>query len=178
MKDMFLSEYLAQQVYSNTAVYNKIQQPKSLFKPFSKPVIEIIPDLNFLTSYIVSGVQRIDAEHEFYMIIDESSEPKLLIRNKEDDDEIYESMFFKSFLCFSECVDDDVSDYSQNYFLGLISLCICSVKINDQYKQSLLSFTDEALSLENLPSPNYWEFNCQTLLMLIKQHKLTDFDFQ
>jgi hypothetical protein len=178
MKSMFLSEHLAQQVYSNTTVSNNIQQPKALFKPFTKPVTDIISDLNFLTSYIVNGVQHVDEEQEVYMIFNEKSVPKLLIRNKKNEDETYSNKYFKSFFCIDDCVDDDISEYSELYFIGLISLCFCSNKMNDTFKSSLLSFIGDALKLKNLPFPNFWEFNCQTLLMLIKQHKVTDFDFQ
>jgi len=177
VKDMLLSEHLAQQVHSNTLVSDKALQPESLFQPFTKPIVDIMSDLNFLPSYTVKGVQRIDDELEFYMIFDEGYEPKLLIRNKKEEDDLYDSKYFKSFSCLSECVDD-VSEYYKPYFIGLISLCLCSVKINDQLKQSLLNFTSKALSIETLPILNYWELYCQKILMLIKQHKLTDFDFQ
>jgi len=178
MKSMFLSEHITQQAYSNTTDSSMEQQSKALFQPFTKPINDIISDLNFVTSYTVNGVQQVGDEVEFYMMFDEGSAPKFLIRNKKDEDELYESKYFNSFSCLAECVDDDISEYSQHYFIGLISLCLCSVKINDQFKQSLLSFTNKALKLENLPFPNFWEFNCQTLLMLIKQHKVTDFNFQ
>ncbi|XQW84253.1 hypothetical protein ACOYR1_14095 [Thalassotalea piscium] len=177
MKDMFLSEYLVQQVHSNTLVSDKVQQPKPLFKPFTKPIVDIISDLNFLPFNTVKGVLMIGDKLEFYMMFDEGSEPKLLVRNKKEEDDFSDYKYFTSFYCLPECVDD-VSNYSKQYFVGLISLCLCSVKINDQFKQSLLNFTKKALLIETLSVLNYWELNCQKLLMLIKQHKVTDFNFQ
>ncbi|REL34693.1 hypothetical protein [Thalassotalea euphylliae] len=144
------------------------------FKPFKCHVTEVIKDLKSIADFDVYGVESTVGTYTFYLIFDERNTPKFLVRDRTDDDELYDCQYFESYQFTST---DDAYEHSKTYFMALVSLCQLSNKVSTKFKQLLLCFLAEYQSLQEYPYQNFWLYNSYYLIELVEQHKLSDFDF-
>lgn len=157
------------QTSPNAAIRNE------LFTPFNSPIASIIRALKGLVQYNVHGVKRLNGELDFYLLVDDKAQPKFLIDAKEDEDELYDTQYFRGYEFSSET---DTYIHAKMFFIALVSLCQCSTVLDIKLKHSMLRFTEQALQLKELPFPNFWSFNSGYLLDLLDSHRLIDYEFE
>jgi len=166
-----LTSYIFQHELSGTAVSGTVDLP---FKPFKCHVVDVIQDLKSIADFDICGVKSTVGMHTFHLILDEGNSPTFLVRDRTDDDELYDCQYFESYI-FTRGYD--AYEHDKEYFIALVCMCQASKKLSARFKQLLSCFLSEALLLKERPFQNFWPYNSYYLLELIEQHKLTDFDF-
>jgi len=143
--------------------------------PITLNMAQLFPELADYTKHKVKGL-AIEVDNVKWCILPQHMTSACLVKITRET-ECFESTNVKVYADISCCVADEYREISKLYFMGSLNLCLRSRLVASSGKLLMLTFANRALSARDVLMGNFYEFNAQTLNVLLKQHRAYDFDW-